>query len=329
MTNNLFQEISKIVLDSIPGKKRQNSSGWISFNSPCCHNRGHRADKRSRGGIIISENKWSYSCFNCGFKCGSSSGKLFSKSTRDLLEWCGLDNDEISRLSFLNYSLREDVVVPKIKKKIASEITIPGAVFLDKNNDSHSKWTNYLFSRGIDPSWYKFMITPQSDDPREIDRVIIPYYEKGILVGQKSRYFGDSKKKYWSQHAPEHLFNLDSQPEEWGVLLLVEGEFDAISIGGVAYMGNNLSDEQINIIKKTGKKIILVPDHDVSGMNVVQRAMDNNFYVSIPEWENGIKDVNDAVFKYGRLPTIMSIVQNATNNKLLIELKKRAYCSGK
>jgi hypothetical protein len=47
------------------------------------------------------------------------------------------------------------------------------------------------------------------------------------------------------------------------------------------------------------------------------------FYVSIPIWDDGVKDVNDAVLKYGRLPTLLSILQNATNNKIKVELNRR------
>jgi hypothetical protein len=52
----------------LPAKRKQNPSGWISFNAPCCVHNNENADRRSRGGIKITDQGWSYHCFNCGFK---------------------------------------------------------------------------------------------------------------------------------------------------------------------------------------------------------------------------------------------------------------------
>ena len=53
------------------------------------------------------------------------------------------------------------------------------------------------------------------------------------------------------------------------------------------------------------------------------KALDLGFHVSIPNWESGIKDVNDAVIKYGKLATLLSIMQSATNSKIKIEIKRK------
>jgi len=39
------------ILSLVPGKKKQSSSGWTSFNAICCGHKGHRPDTRFRGGI--------------------------------------------------------------------------------------------------------------------------------------------------------------------------------------------------------------------------------------------------------------------------------------
>ena len=33
----------------LPPRAKASPSGWISFNAPCCHHRGHNQDKRKRG----------------------------------------------------------------------------------------------------------------------------------------------------------------------------------------------------------------------------------------------------------------------------------------
>ena len=41
------------------------------------------------------------------------------------------------------------------------------------------------------------------------------------------------------------------------------------------------------------------------------------------ELKDEIKDVNDAVVKYGKLPTLLSILSSATTSKIKIELRKK------
>jgi hypothetical protein len=87
------------ILFVIPGKKKLTQSGWHSFNAVCCHNRGHKPDKRGRGGIRMDGDNWSMHCFNCGFKCGFMLGKSITKNTKQLLSWCGIDEQQIQRWS--------------------------------------------------------------------------------------------------------------------------------------------------------------------------------------------------------------------------------------
>jgi hypothetical protein len=52
------------------------------------------------------------------------------------------------------------------------------------------------------------------------------------------------------------------------------------------------------------------------------------YKVSLPNWEPGIKDVNDAVVKYGKLPTLLSIIEAASNSKIKIEMRKKQILKG-
>ena len=81
---NQFQEI---IQNLMPSPHRRTPSGWISFNSVCCHRRGHRTDTRERGGIMFTDEGWNYHCFNCEFKAGWTLGHQLTKNTRSLLSW--------------------------------------------------------------------------------------------------------------------------------------------------------------------------------------------------------------------------------------------------
>ena len=42
----------------------------------------------------------------------------------------------------------------------------------------------------------------------------------------------------------------------------------------------------------------------------------------------GVKDVNDAVIRYGKVPTLLSILQCATNSKIKVEMRRKQIVKG-
>jgi hypothetical protein len=96
---------------------------------------------------------------------------------------------------------------------------------------------------------YKFYISPEAEG-RNKNRIIIPYYYQSQLVGNTSRFLDDRKPKYISDQQRGFVFNIDGQRKDWQVCIVVEGQFDAISIGGCAVMGNTILDEQASILNK-------------------------------------------------------------------------------
>ena len=90
-------------------------------------------------------------------------------------------------------------------------------------------------------------------------------------------------------------------------------------------MGSTILEEQAIVLSKLYKKIIVVPDRDKTGMEVCDRALELGYSVSIPDWSDDVKDVNDAVKKYGRLSTLLSIIQSATTSKIKIEMTRKRF----
>ena len=56
---------------------------------------------------------------------------------------------------------------------------------------------------------------------------------------------------------------------------------------------------------------------------VGSQSVELHWAVSIPEWPDGIKDVNDAVIKLGKIATLLTIIQSKETSKIKIELRKR------
>jgi DNA primase len=168
---------------------------------------------------------------------------------------------------------------------------------------------------------YPFLITPTAKG-RYANRIIIPYTYNNKIVGHTSRFLDNKIPKYINEQQHGYVFNIDIQKPEWQVCILTEGIFDALSIDGVAVMHNDINNEQAQLLSSLNKQIILVPDRDESGLKMCERALELGYSVSLPNWEPGIKDVNDAVVKYGKLPTLLSILQNATMSKIKIEIQR-------
>lgn len=314
------------ILSIIPGKKKQTHSGWTSFNAVCCEHFGHRSDKRMRGGIKFDGHNWSLHCFNCGFKCNFVLGRSITQKTRNLLKWCGIDELEIQRWSLeslQNKDLLDFTQQPKKKIKIKfNDHTLPEGELVDNTNPAHKVYTEYLHNRRINTNDYPFLITPH-ENGRMANRVIIPYTYKNKVVGHTSRFLDNKIPKYINEQQPGYVFNIDIQRPDWTVCILTEGIFDALSVDGVAVMHDDISNEQALLLSTLNRQIIVVPDRDMTGLKLCDRALELGYRVSLPNWGPGIKDTNDAVVKYGKLPTILSILQSATNSKIKIELQRK------
>ena len=90
-------------------------------------------------------------------------------------------------------------------------------------------------------------------------------------------------------------------------------------------MSSTILDEQAAVLARLNRQIILVPDRDKTGMTVCDRALELGYSVSIPDWPSDIKDVNDAVKRYGRLATTLSILQSATTSKIKVEMTRKQF----
>jgi hypothetical protein len=243
------------------------------------------------------------------------------------LSWCGVPDEQITKWNFESLQQKDLIEYIKVKKQKSKvkfkETKLPeDAILIDENNIDHKKYADYIKSRGLSVNDYPFMITPD-EEGRNSNRIVIPYTFEGKIVGHISRYLDNRIPKYIKEQQVGYVFGYDLQKPEYEVCVVVEGIFDALSINACALTHDTISDEQAEILRKLNKKIIVVPDLDKSGMTICDRAIELGFYVSIPNWDDDIKDTNDAILKYGRVPTLLSILQSATNSKIKIELQRK------
>jgi len=319
------------ILSIIPGKKKNTQSGWTSFNAICCGFKGHKPDQRMRGGVKFDGENWAYACFNCGFKTGFTLGKSIAPNTRKLLQFCGIEDAQITKWSLESLQHRDLLDYIRVKKQKSrikfQDHTLPAGELIDVNNKKHDTFSEYLLNRAIDPDSYPFLITPH-EKGRNGNRIIIPYTYKNKIVGHTSRFLDNRTPKYINEQQPGYVFNIDSQKPDWQVCIVTEGIFDALSIDGVAVMHNDINNDQATLLGSLNKPIILVPDRDTTGLALCDKALELGYQISLPNWDVDIKDVNDAVVKYGKLPTLISILQAATSSKIKIELQRKKIAKG-
>jgi len=317
------------VLTFIPGKKKHTSSGWTSFNAPCCVHRGDSQDRRQRGGIKPNpDGSWSYHCFNCGYTASFVLGRPLTFKARKLLEWLGVEKQDIEMLNLESLKHKSihgliDSHREVVKAVEFEERDLPADLeLLDINNPQHDKYLTYLINRGIDPTQYPYMVSPDGEG-RSRERIVIPFTHNNVVVGNTARFLDNRQPKFISDTQPGYVFGIDLQKPHWTQAIVVEGVFDALSINGLAVLHNDINTQQVQVIKSLGKDITVVPDYDEAGIKLIDRALELGWAVSMPNWPAGIKDVNDAVIRYGVLGTLLIILQNRETSKIKIELRKK------
>jgi len=339
MSNSIVDSINQL----LPARRRTNSvSGWTSFNAVCCHHNGESADSRGRGGIITNgDGGVSYSCFNCNFRASYVPGRHLTYKFRKLLSWLGADENTIRRLVIEAIRVRElsppeampdtDVTVEFAARPLPAEAqsfqTLDTFYILNGNQNVPEQWHDailYTAARRVDLRQYDFYWTPETAYNLH-RRVIIPFTWNHRIVGYTARALYDEvRPKYYSQIEPNYVFNLDRQLPTSRFVIVCEGPFDAMAVDGVAVLSNSVSEPQADIIDSLGRQVIVVPDFDRAGSQLIDHALEYGWDVSFPIWQENCKDISQAVANYGKLFVLKAILDAAETSRLKIELRRRS-----
>ncbi len=321
--------VTDTIRQYLPVKKKTTPSGWISFDAPCC------GDKRSRGGMIFNAgDAVSYHCFNCQFKCSWQPGRTLSQKMRKFLRLLNMSDDLVTKLALEALKLHDEDI-QSIKNLVPTfhERALP------MDSRALTDWENwailggempkgvidtayYLMNRGIKYDEYPFHY---SNKVGFQNRIIIPFFMDGKIVGWTARAINDSKPKFISEQQPGYVFNLDNQKNDRKFVVICEGPFDAISVEGCALLGSEIKDQQDWLLKRLDKELVLVPDRDHEGPKTVEQAIEYGWSVSMPNWPNGVKDVNDAVQKLGKITALWLITQTKESSALKIRLRAKNW----
>lgn len=326
--------VSDILLSYAPGKRKQTPSGWVSFDAPCCIYNGETQDKKQRGGIIQEGDTVSYHCFNCGYKTSWQPGRHISFKMRKLLEWFNVPDESINKLALdvLRLNDGEDVQKHHVELPEFATVQLPEyAVSIktipdyNEHNQSFEHFLSvieYIVQRNLNLDDTDYHWSPNL---AYRDRLIIPFYYEGRIVGWTARSVKESRAKYLTDSQPGFVYNLDEQRPSKAFCIVCEGPIDAIHIEGAALLGSEISEQQALLLNKLNKDIIVVPDRDSKGRKLAEQAMSLGWSVSMPEWNSSVNDISDAVKLYGRLYTLYSIVAAAESSPLKIKLRMKKW----
>ena len=326
--------VSDILAVYLPAKRKTTPSGWTSFNAPCCVHNNENADTRGRGGIIYEGEVISYHCFNCGFKASWQPGRNLSYKFKKLLEWLNTPDAEITKLALDVMRENEGVEVKQHRVELPefSTVQLPDEAVRIADIADYNE-NNKYFKYFLDVITYMSQRNLNLDDTDYYwsptlayrDRLIIPFYYEGRIVGYTARTVGESKSKYLTTMQPGYVFNLDEQRSNKAFCILCEGQIDAIHVEGCAIGGSDINDAQALLLNRLGKDIYVVPDRDKAGSKLVERSIQLGWCVSMPEWDADINDIGDAVQRYGRLYTLYSIATAAESSPLKIRLRAKKW----
>jgi hypothetical protein len=309
------------VISFLPARRKQTSSGWISFNAPCCTHRGDTQDKRQRGGIKPQpDGSWSYHCFNCGYTASFILGRNLTFKARKLLEWLNVPAEEIERINL--ESLKHKSIEGLLGERQEVIQKLQSIEFEDRDLPADTRplnetATEYLRNRFI-PEDYPFLYKTM---PRP--GIVIPFTHNNQVVGHTTRFLDNKTPRYIQDIQHGYVFGTDLQKSTWQSVIVVEGVFDALSINGLAVLHAEINESQVKLIRSLGREVVVVPDQDEAGIKLVDRAVELGWAVSMPDWPADIKDVNDAVIRWGRLATLLTIMQYRETSKIKIELRKK------
>ena len=318
----------------LPPRVKSSPSGWTSFNAPCCQHRGHSPDTRKRAGIRFDGNGVIYNCFNCKFTTGWQPGSSIGEKMKTLCRWLGANEDDIKQLIFEALKTESPEYEHKTEKaKVAFEPK-------ELPEDSKTLWEwacdpmsltedlrqnlidtiQYVINRGFDPNSKQLYWSPAAGYN---ERVIIAFTYEGKIVGSTARKIRDGKPKYLSDQHPHFVFNFDQQKENQKYIFVCEGPFDALAVDGVALLTNEIAEQQSRIINSLGAEVIVIPDQDRAGLVLFDRAAELGWAVAMPNWDHDVKDVADAVQRYGRLFVIVDAIKTAQQGQIKINMAKK------
>lgn len=320
---------------AIPANRRIGPGGWLNFCCPSC------GDRKYRGGVAFTPTGgWRYYCFNGGCEFNSQPAGWepengFGGRARKLFELIGGDVRRIplaERMKWSTTKFSKDGSISEQGKTLEVVHTFPEVELPEGSMLLRDIYLDYTSANKVMTYAHKRMgrnfcdTFPLYWTEKHPYYVIMPYFHyKDKIVGYIGRHiYHKTGPKRFIQRAPsDYLFNqhlLTTYNARY--LFVVESPMDAALLGCVAARNDRLTEKQMNLLKVSGKDIVMVPDCKVGEANeFIRQAEDNGWFIAIPEWTGKANpkilkttDIGRSIVKDGLLFTIQLMMQGTTRN---------------
>jgi hypothetical protein len=305
--------------------KNISSSGW---NSTYCEHCGDGArTKGPRGGWLFEGEMAFYNCFNAGCEGSFDPNRdvPLSSDMWGIMKSFGIPYNEVMAL------VRSDKPKHEVKKRKAEFQFLDLPDHMHELNDpmdhplKRAALDHLIEKRRINPLHFNFYLSSgetKSSDPREIklahafkNRLIIPSYVNDKLIGYEGMLLKGSGLKYLSVgknliHGYPNMFHKNPETP----LFVTEGFFDAYHLNGVAVLTNKITNAQIEILNRTNRPKVIVPDRKNDSHMLAERALELGWGLSLPNIKP-YKDISEAIENYGILNVVESTVKNIKYGK--------------
>lgn len=307
------------------------SSGWNKVYCAVCGD-GSRT-KGPRGGWLFDGDACFYHCFNCGIEANFDPNREvpFSKYMRGVFDKFSVPFIDYNLIAYSKKLQKSAVKKVDTKRNIdVKAIPIPDHFYklADAQIDDMIaiRAKEYLLSRQVDPDSYPFYLSTgisTSSESKDImfakslrNRVIIPSFKGNTMVYYQARSLEPkSKMPYINCEVPrgniiygyDQLFTNVDAP-----LFITEGFFDKYHLNGICVLENNLTSTQIDILSRSPRKKVVVPDRTRSkedSIKLAEQAIELGWGISIPDMGK-CKDIAQAIEKYGKLYVLDSVMKN-------------------
>jgi hypothetical protein len=296
--------------------------GWNKIYCEVCGD-GEGRTKGPRGGWLFNNEQAFYHCFNCNCNGSFDPEREFpyGKDMWKILTSFGIPKEEHQAIAYKNRLKDDKAFVKPVKKEAHVDIIkVPDHFYklseATPENIIAAKARTFLWDKKrILPTDYEFYLTTgiSKEGPRELaiaksllNKIIIPYFKDGKMIYYQAR--GIDKKIYINASAPRTaiIYGYDKLHREIRrPLFITEGFWDAFHLDGVAVLENNMTSNQIEILSKSPRRKIVVPDRKDDTKKLASQAIELGWEVALPEI-GGCDDVTDAILKYGKIYVLNS-----------------------
>lgn len=314
--------------------KSVSSSGYHRVYCEVCGD-GEGRKKGPRGGWRFQDSYVDYTCFNCGIKGNFDPTReiAYSKNMWKIFEAFNIPASEHKALIAKAVLKNSKKNSKEYKRNIdIQEIEIPDHFYelTSQSNEMTKKAIEFLAARRIKHTSYKFYLSTgvsKMGVKEEINakmcfnRLIIPAFKNDKMIYYQARILDENSKvknKYINPDLSKEniIFGYDKLFQDLNKpLFITEGFFDSHHLNGIAVLGNELSKNKIEIINKSPRIKIVVPDKKLDkkenddGSKLATQAIELGWKVAFPDFGE-CTDVTKAIEKYGKIYVFDSIIEN-------------------